>query len=85
MEENCGEGQGLIWTVEPRRQRERYGLHLNGVHQYLVFCFYEVTVKVLPCLRWLVVGVSPRIPKCYSGSVHVGLVVDKVALGQVCL
>jgi hypothetical protein len=35
--------------------------------------------KVVPWLRWLVAGISPRRP----GSIHVGFVVDKVALGQV--
>jgi hypothetical protein len=32
-------------------------------------------------LRWLVAGLSPRRPGLASRSVHVGLVVDKVATG----
>jgi hypothetical protein len=37
----------------------------------------------VPWLRWLVAGLSPRRPGFDPGSVHVGFVVDKVALGQV--
>jgi hypothetical protein len=37
----------------------------------------------VPCLRRLVAGLSPRRPGFDPGSVHVGFVVDKVALGQV--
>jgi hypothetical protein len=37
----------------------------------------------VPRLRRLVAGLSPRRPGLDPGSVHVGLVVDKVALGQV--
>jgi hypothetical protein len=33
----------------------------------------------------LVAGLSPRIPRFSTGLVHVGFVVDKVALGQVFL
>jgi hypothetical protein len=38
MEEDCGEGQGLSWAVEPRRERERESnkstaqLSLNSVY-----------------------------------------------------
>jgi hypothetical protein len=39
----------------------------------------------VPWLRWLVIGLSPRRPGFVPGSVHVGCVVDKVALGQVFL
>ena len=37
----------------------------------------------MPWLRRLVAGFSPRRPGLDAGSVHVGFVVDKVALGQV--
>ena len=37
----------------------------------------------VPLLRRLVAGLSPRRPRSDPGSVHVGFVVDKVALGQV--
>jgi hypothetical protein len=40
-------------------------------------------VMAVPWLRRLVVGLSPRRPGFDPGSVHVGFVVDKVALGQV--
>jgi hypothetical protein len=39
--------------------------------------------KAVPWLRRLVAGLSPRRPGFDPGSVHVGFVVDKVALGQV--
>jgi hypothetical protein len=37
----------------------------------------------VPWLRRLVAGLSPLRPGFDPGSVHVGFVVDKVALGQV--
>jgi hypothetical protein len=37
-------------------------------------------VLAVPWLRRLVADVSPRRPGFYPGSVHVGFVVDKVAL-----
>jgi hypothetical protein len=48
----------------------------------------QASVKHRACtavlwLRWLVAGLPPRRPGFDSGSVHVGFVVDKVALGQV--
>jgi hypothetical protein len=36
-------------------------------------------------LRWLLAGLSPQRPEFLPGSVHVGFVVHKVALGQVFL
>jgi hypothetical protein len=39
----------------------------------------------VPWLRRLVAGLSPRTPEFDPGSVYVGFVVDKVALGQVFL
>jgi branched-subunit amino acid transport protein len=39
----------------------------------------------MPWLEWLVAGLSPRRPGFAARSVHVGFVVDKVALGQVFL
>jgi hypothetical protein len=39
----------------------------------------------VPWLRRLVAGIRPRRPGFDPGSVHVGFVVDKVALGQVFL
>jgi hypothetical protein len=39
----------------------------------------------VPWLRRLVAGLSPRKPGFDPGSVHVGFVVHKVALGQVFL
>jgi hypothetical protein len=40
-------------------------------------------IPAKPWLRRLVAGLSPRRLGFDSGSVHVGFVVDKVALGQV--
>jgi hypothetical protein len=42
-----------------------------------------MTCMAVPWLRWLVAGLSPRRPGFDPESVHVGFVVDKVALGQV--
>jgi hypothetical protein len=39
--------------------------------------------RAVPWLRRLVAGLPPRRPGFDPGSVHVGFVVDKVALGQV--
>ena len=39
----------------------------------------------VPWLRPLVAGLSPRTPGFDPGSVHLGFVVDKVAVGQVFL
>jgi hypothetical protein len=41
--------------------------------------------RAVPWLRRLVAGLSPRSPVFAPRSVHVGFVVDKVALGQVFL
>jgi hypothetical protein len=41
--------------------------------------------RVVPWLRSLVAGLSPRRPGFAPGSIHVGCVVDKVALRQVFL
>jgi hypothetical protein len=42
-------------------------------------------IEAVPWLRRLVAGLSPRRPGFDVGSVHVGFVVDKVALGQMFL
>jgi hypothetical protein len=39
----------------------------------------------MPWLRSLVAGFSPRRPGFAPGSIHVGFVVDKVAVGQIFL
>jgi hypothetical protein len=41
--------------------------------------------KAVPWLRWLVTKLILRRPGFAPGSVHMGFVVDKVALGQVFL
>jgi hypothetical protein len=41
------------------------------------------TVRAVPWLRRLVTGLPPQRPGFDPGSVHVGFVVDEVALGQV--
>jgi hypothetical protein len=40
-------------------------------------------LQAVPWLRRLVADLSPRRPGFDPGSVHVGIVMDKVALGQV--
>jgi hypothetical protein len=42
----------------------------------------EFGQEAVPWLRRLVAGLPPRRPGFDRGSVHVGFVVDKVALGQ---
>jgi hypothetical protein len=42
----------------------------------------NILPQAVPWLRQLVTGLSPRRPGFNPGSVHVGFVVDKVALGQ---
>jgi hypothetical protein len=42
-------------------------------------------IMAVPWLRRLVAGLSPRRPGFNPGPVHVGFMVDKVALGQVFL
>jgi hypothetical protein len=44
-----------------------------------------VALKAVPWLRSLVAGLSPRVPGFAPGSIRVGFVADKVALGQVFL
>jgi hypothetical protein len=39
--------------------------------------------RIVPWLRRLVAGLSPQMHGFDPGSIHVGFVVDKVALGQV--
>jgi hypothetical protein len=48
-----------------------------------IFVDYQIHIKAVPWLRRLVAGLSPRRPGFDRGSVHVGFVVEKVALGQV--
>jgi hypothetical protein len=43
----------------------------------------QCTPRAVPWLRRLAAGLSPQRPRFDPGSVHVGFVVDKVALGQV--
>jgi hypothetical protein len=43
----------------------------------------KVDYEAVPWLRRLVAGLSPRRPGFDPGSLHVGFMVDKVALGQV--
>jgi hypothetical protein len=44
-----------------------------------------INYRAVPWLRSLVAGLPPRKPGFATGSIHVGFVVDKVALGQVFL
>jgi hypothetical protein len=44
-----------------------------------------IIMKAVPWLRSLAAGLSPRRPGFAPGSIHVGFVVDKMALGQVFL
>jgi hypothetical protein len=48
-----------------------------------LYCLNLTPGRAVPWLRSLVAGLSPRRPGFAPGSIHVGFVVDKVALGQV--
>jgi hypothetical protein len=48
-----------------------------------MFVVFQTLSMAVPCFRRLVAGLSPRRPGFDPGSVHVGFVVDNVALGQV--
>jgi hypothetical protein len=52
---------------------------------YNLLIFVMVKRMVVPWLRSLVAGLSLRRPGFAPGSIHVGFVVDKVALGQALL
>jgi hypothetical protein len=43
---------------------------------------FKLMTQAVPRLRRLIAGLTPRRPGFDPGSVHVGFVVDKVALGQ---
>jgi hypothetical protein len=45
----------------------------------------KLPTQAVPWLRSLIAGLSERRPRFAPGSIHVGFVVDKVALGQVSL
>jgi hypothetical protein len=60
-----------------------FTLKTHEAHKY---CLYRLTnphCQAVPWLRRLAAGLPPRRPGFDPGSVHVGFVVDKVALGQV--
>jgi hypothetical protein len=46
---------------------------------------YVYARQAMPWLKRLVAGLSPQRPWFTPGSIHVGFVVDKLALGQVFL
>jgi hypothetical protein len=52
-----------------------------SIHQFKIFS----KLRTVPWLRSLAAGLSPRRPGFAPGSIHVGFVVDKVALAQVFL
>jgi len=46
--------------------------------------FLETSSQAVPWLRWLVTGLSPLRPGCSLRKVHVGLMVNNLALGFLC-
>jgi hypothetical protein len=48
---------------------------------FVLWCV-NILQRAVPLLRWLVAGFSPRRPGFAPRSVHVGFVVDRVAVGQ---
>jgi hypothetical protein len=59
----------------------------NGCGAWVALCAHLTHTNTghlaVPWLRSLVAGLSPRRPWFTPGSIHVGFVVDKAALGQV--
>ena len=49
----------------------------------IIYTYTFKTEQAVPWLRRLAAGLSPQRPGFDPGSVHVGFVVNKVALGQV--
>jgi hypothetical protein len=54
---------------------------VTGLSTVSVITVARLSLRTMPLLRSLVAGLLPQRP----GSIHVGLFVDKVALGQVFL
>ena len=63
----------------PHQHGRRRGF-LRNVH---AICQVTPKFKAVPWLRRSVAGLSPRRPSFDPGSIHVGFLVDKVALEQV--
>jgi hypothetical protein len=59
---------------------DHFNMVLFDVRMYMEKCIPGT--RAVPWLRRLVAGLSPRRPVFAPKSVHVGFVVDKVALGQ---
>jgi hypothetical protein len=57
--------------------RKKFSLHINLLN-VLNSCY----VRAVPWLKRLVAGLSPQRPGFAPGSIHVGFVVEKVALGS---
>jgi hypothetical protein len=74
-----GKGYGPVVRQTTEWMNDFLGVACN-THVLLIYRFLAV-----PWLRWLVTGLSPRRPGLDPGSVHVGFVVDKLALRQVLL
>jgi hypothetical protein len=51
----------------------------------IIIITFTASSKAVPWLKRLVAGLSPRRPGFAPGSIHVGFMVDSVALGQVFL
>jgi hypothetical protein len=71
--------QKLVGKLKEKRRnwslKGRYYIALSGALALLE------TMEAVPWLRQLVAGLPPRRPGFDLGSVHVGFVVDEVALG----
>jgi hypothetical protein len=75
MSRDSSVGIVTIWTSQEFWLDSRHGQRI-----YFLSLFQSLAV---PWLRRLVAGLLPQRPGFGSGSVHVGFVVDQVALGQV--
>jgi hypothetical protein len=69
----------VVWTF-CQRCENRLSIEIQAK---VNLCVSSMAAKrALPWFRWLVVGISRRRTRFAPGSIHVGFVVDKVALGQ---
>jgi hypothetical protein len=57
--------------------------YAGTIKPYDILKVNKALVKAVPWFRRLVAGLSPQRPGISPGSLHVGFVVDKLALGQV--
>jgi hypothetical protein len=73
----------IIYCIVRITQRRIHVYTYNTILQRVRVITAPTTMQAVSWLRRLAAGLPPRKPGFNPGSVHVGFVVDKVALGQV--